>query len=509
MPDFKRPILIFFGGLLLLAGYMYQVEIDVSSLIGSESTASTAPILTDRIPDSKPNLVFVLADQWRAQEIGYASNTQIITPNLDKLSAQSLIFQNAVATMAVCAPWRASFLTGQYPLTHGIFYNDKPLATKAVTLGKIYKEAGYQTGYIGKWHLNGHARGENSSAGRNLPVPKERRQGFDYWKVREVTHDYNNSYYFDEENRKQTWSGYDAFPQTDSAISFISRNKKNPFVLVLSYGPPHDPYFSAPKEYQALYVAKKLVLRPNVAVEFQDSARRVLAGYYAHATALDHAIGDLLEAIELAGIADNTIFVFTSEHGDMLMSKGALKKQRPWDEAIKVPMLMRYPAKLKPGIVENPIGTPDLLPTLLGLSGIKIPKSVEGEDFSKDLVPGRDLGNHAALIELIVPFHEWKFLNGGREYRGIRTVRYTYVKDLKGPWLLYDNQTDPYQMKNLVNDPAHADLQKELEAMLQAKLRKTKDEFLPADAYMTQWNYLYDPRDSLRPKDYLMINRDF
>lgn len=95
---------------------------------------------------------------------------------------------------------------------------------------------------------------------------------------------------------------------------------------MLSYGPPHDPYFSAPKGYQELYDAGTLKLRPNVPEEFQDSARRVLAGYYAHATAIDKAIGDLLEAIDQAGISENTIFVFTSEHGDMLMSRGALKK---------------------------------------------------------------------------------------------------------------------------------------------------------------------------------------
>jgi arylsulfatase A-like enzyme len=184
--------------------------------------------------EQKPNLVFILADQWRFDAVGYMGNPDVITPNLDKLAAESLIFENAVTMMAVCAPWRASFLTGQYPLTHGIFYNDKPLDPAAVTLGKIYKAAGYQTGYIGKWHLNGHKRGEDPFSGRDKPVTAERRQGFDYWKVREVTHDYNNSFYFDENDQKQVWEGYDAFTQTDSAINFIQKNKENPFALVLS-----------------------------------------------------------------------------------------------------------------------------------------------------------------------------------------------------------------------------------------------------------------------------------
>lgn len=461
------------------------------------------------ISEKHPNIIFVFADQWRAQELGYAGNRQVITPNLDRLAAESLVFENAISIIPVCSPWRASFLTGQYPLTHGIFYNDKPLPTEAETLGKIYKREGYQTGYIGKWHLNGHQRGEDPFSGRDKPVPSERRQGFDYWKVREVSHNYNNSFYFDELDQKQVWEGYDVFPQTDSAISYIQKNRDNPFLLVLSYGPPHDPYFSAPQQYKDMYDAKEIQLRANVPLEYQDSARNVIAGYYAHCTAVDKAIGDLLDAVEKAGLADNTIIVFTSEHGDMLMSKGVLKKQRPWDESIKVPMLIRYPEKLgnKKRIVLDPIGTPDLLPTLLGLSGLEIPSSVEGKDFSSQLLSGKDLDNEAVLITLPVPFHEWQFMNGGREYRGIRTRKYTYVKDLKGPWLMYDNEKDPFQLLNLVNQPQYSALQGQLEVILQAKLREVKDEFLPADEYMKKWNYLYDRSDSLRAIDYLDQNR--
>lgn len=455
---------------------------------------------------TKPNVIFVLADQWRSDAVGYMGNNDVLTPHLDRLAKESLVFENAVTVMAVCAPWRASFLTGQYPLTHGVFYNDKPLPNEALTMAEIYKEQGYQTGYIGKWHLNGHARGEHPFSARDKPVPKDRRQGFDYWKVREVTHDYNNSFYFDENDQKQIWEGYDAFPQTDSAISYIKKNKDNPFLIMLSWGPPHNPYHTAPEEYRKLYDPAKITLRPNVPEEFQDSARQIIADYYAHITALDKAMGDLLAAVEKEGLSDNTIIVFTSEHGDMLFSKGVLRKQRPYDESIKVPMLIRYPEKLSQARhVRAPINTPDLLPTLLGLSGIKIPKTVEGTDYSKPLIAGEDLGNDGALIMLPVPFHEWKFMNGGREFRGIRSERYTYVKDLEGPWLLYDNQTDPFQQQNLVNQPESKELQARMEKVLQSKLKQTKDKFMPADYYMTQWNYLYDSSDSLRTEDYLQL----
>jgi len=458
--------------------------------------------------NEKPNVIFILADQWRADAVGYAGNKDVITPNIDRLAKESLVFDNAVTVMAVCAPWRASFLTGQYPLTNGIFYNDKPLATEAVTMAKIYKKAGYQTGYIGKWHLNGHKPGEHPFSARDFPVPKDRRQGFDYWKVREVSHDYNNSFYFDENDQRHVWEGYDAFSQTDSAISYIKKNKENPFLLVMSWGPPHNPYQTAPEEYKAMYDPAKITLRPNVPENLRDSARQVIAGYYAHITALDKAMGDLLEALETEGIAENTILVFTSEHGDMLFSKGVLRKQRPWDESIKVPMLVRYPKGIsKPRTIANPIDTPDLLPTLLGLSGLKTPKSVEGTDFSAQLMAGKDIDNEAALIMLPVPFHEWQFQNGGREFRGIRTQRYTYVKDLLGPWLLYDNENDPYQMENLAGQAEYKDLQASLEKVLKAKLKKTKDDFLPADEYMTKWGYLYDMQDSIRDVNYLKSNR--
>lgn len=452
----------------------------------------------------KPNVIFVFADQWRAEATGYAGNPDVITPVIDKMAGESVVFHNAVATMPVCAPYRGTLLTGQYPLTHGLFYNDKPLATDATTMGKIFKQNGYTTGYVGKWHVNGHANGEHPFAARDRPVPRERRQGFDYWKVREVTHDYNNSFYFDENDEKHFWEGYDVFPQTDSAIGFIRNSKNSPFLLVLSWGPPHNPYETAPEKYRDMYDPSKLFVRPNVPPAMQDSARKILAGYYAHCTAIDEALGRLLKTLDEEGIADNTIIVFTSDHGDMLLSKGVLRKQRPWDESILVPMLLRYPAKYgkKRIDVRKPIGTPDLLPTLLGLSGLQIPETIQGEDVSPGITDPARYPVDASLIMLPVPFHEWKFSNGGREYRGIRTERYTYVKSLTGPWLLYDNETDPYQEKDLSADPAYLQIREELDGKLGKILARTGDEFLPADEYMKKWNYTYDGNDSLRPPVY-------
>lgn len=444
--------------------------------------------------DEKPNLIFVFADQWRAEAAGYAGNLQVVTPNLDRMAGESVNFVNAISTCPVSSPARATFLTGQYPLTHGIFFNDKPLADQAVSIAEIYREHGYHTAYIGKWHLNGHPRGEDRNKHRVMPVPEERRQGFEYWKVLECTHDYNNSIYYDENDVKHTWQGYDAEIQTDSAIAYIKRMKDEPFMLFLSWGPPHDPYQTAPEKFRNLYTDwKSIKLRPNVPDSLAEKAVKQIAGYYAHIAALDEYLGKLLDAVSKAGIEQNTIFVFTSDHGDMLQSHAQTNKQKPWDESIRVPFLLRFPQKIRQSReIAIPLGTIDVMPTLLGLSDLPVPPSAEGTDFSSFLMGKGDIDSKAALIMCPVPFHQWSFDNGGREYRGVRNERYTYAKDLNGPWLLFDNKQDPYQLTNLVNQPGYSDIQKELEEELSRLLKKTGDEFREADYYMQKWNYDYD-----------------
>lgn len=448
----------------------------------------------------KPNIIYIIADQWRADAVGYEGNPDVITPNIDKLSGESLVFKTAVSVSPVCSPHRASLLTGQYPLTHGVFQNDRPLASEAYTMGEMFKDAGYQTGYIGKWHVNGREN-EDMYSSRSKPVPKNRRQGFDYWKVAEVTHNYNHSVYYDENDKKHIWPGYDAFAQTDSAISYIKRQKKDPFLLVLSWGPPHNPYYTAPKEYQDMYDPKKIQVKSNVPKELLDSAQRVYAAYYAHCTALDKSLGDIVATLEKEGIADNTILVFTSDHGDMLLSRGVYDKQRPWDESMRVPFLLRYPALFgsEKKEITKPLNTPDILPTLLGLCDIAVPPSIEGSDLSNALKGDEKYFKEAALVLLPAPFGGWKFLRGGKEYRAVRTERYTYARDLKGPWLLYDNQEDPEQLNNLINNPKYTKQQVRLEELLQEKLKETNDDFLPADKYMEKWNYQYDGNDGKRP----------
>lgn len=443
----------------------------------------------------RPNILFVVADQWRAQAFGFAGDPNVRTPHLDRFERQCVNFTQAIAGTPVCSPTRASLLTGQRPQTHGVFLNDVPLNQNAVTLPKVLKAAGYNTGCIGKWHIDGHGS-------RSAFIPRDRRQGFDYWKVLECTHAYNNSYYYADGPEKLKWDGYDAFAQARDAEIYLRNhaNSKKPFLLWLSWGPPHNPYETAPLKYRAMYAPDKIRLNPNVAQAAHEQARKELAGYYAHCTALDDAFAGLLRTLDETGLATNTIVVFTSDHGDMLWSQQQQRKQRPWEESARVPLLFRLPksAGIKAQRLAAAINTEDIMPTLLRLCGLDIPKSVEGLDFAGVMRGGADPSGGSTIIRCISPFGEYQRKNGGREYRGVRTPRYTFVRDLRGPWLLYDNEADPYQLNNLVGKPEYAARQTELAELLKKKLIEQRDEFLPGPEYIKQWGYEVDETETVR-----------
>ena len=436
---------------------------------------------------SKPNVVFLLTDQWRLQALGYAGNTQVRTPNIDRLADESLNFGHAISGYSVCCPWRASFLTGQYPLTHGVIINDVPISSDPVGLGDAFKQEGYNTAYIGKWHVNSH--------GRSNYIPPERRLGFDYFKALECSHDYNRSaYYANDDPTMRYWDGYDVFAQAEDAQAYIkSQTPEQPFLLVLSLGPPHDPYETAPRAFRDMYDAQDIDLRPNVPADVAESAREDIAGYYAHCTAIDKSVGNIVKTLDECNLKDDTVLVFASDHGDMLGSQGLQRKQKPYDESIRVPFLLRYPAKYgNEGRSVGPfLNAHDIMPTLLGVCDLPIPESVEGRDISKELDRPADKRD-GALLACFHPFGEWNRNNGGIEYRGIRTARYTFCRNLEGPWLLFDNEADPYQQNNLVNRMECFDLQRDLDHQLQAKLDEIGDEFLSGKEYVDRWAYPLD-----------------
>lgn len=457
--------------------------------------ASPAMLHAGPKPDpKKPNIVFILVDQWRAQATGYSGDKNIITPNIDRLALSSINIKNAISGMPVCTPFRASLMTGQYPLTHGLFMNDVMLDTARTTLGKVYVNNGYNTGFIGKWHIDGH--------GRSSYIPENRRQGFQYWKALECTHDYNHSaYYSGNSDKKLHWDGYDAIAQSEDACTYITEQSKkpNPFVLFISMGPPHDPYQSAPEKYRKMYENRDIEINKNVPVEFREKVKKDLKGYYSHITAIDECIGKIWQTIQDAGIEDNTIIVFTADHGDLLGAHGSWNKQQPYQESIRVPFLIHYPAVFGNEGKTSPVllNSPDIMPTLLGLTNIQIPSSVEGTDFSGILKGNKKDKVEHTLISCVQPFGQWTRKKGGKEFRGIVTTRYTYAKDLSGPWLLFDNAEDPFQLNNLVGNLKFSQIEKKLEKALQKTLKDRKDEFRPGMEYVKKWNYVVDETETI------------
>lgn len=423
--------------------------------------------------DARPNIVLVLVDEWRAQAFGHAGDPNAHTPALDRLASESIVFDQAVSGHPVCCPARASFMTGQYPLRHGVFINDVPLETEDVTLAEAFADGGYSTAYIGKWHLHGSPGG--SFERREQFVPPEARLGFQYWKAAECTHDYNRSAYFDQdEPSPRYWDGYDAFGQTEDAITLLREHEGSPLFLMLSFGPPHFPLDSAPEQYRQMYAQREIVLRENVPEAARARATEDLRGYYAHIAAIDECVGRILKAVE----GSNTIVVFTSDHGDMLWSQGLEYKLVPWDESVRVPLFVRVPGR---GAEHRHalFNSADLMPTLLGLAGLDIPASVQGQDLLAEEGP------NSALLGAPAAFSSLRRC-GFDEYRGVRTHRYTYVRTIRGPWLLYDNLEDPFQLANLINEPGHAPVCAQLEQELQAWLERLGDEFLPGSEYLSR-----------------------
>lgn len=437
-----------------------------------------------RAPVSRPSLLFVFADQMRGSDLGCAGNPDVRTPVLDSLAAEGVRAARAYANVPVCGPSRACLLTGTHPTTNRVIANDLPLPAGLPTLGTLARANGYRTGYVGKWHLDGAPRSR-------FTPPGERRFGFDFWAAYNCTHDYFRTRYYRDTPEVILAEGYEPELQTDLALEFLEAQPgaPDPFCLVVSWGPPHDPYEWVPERHRAMYDPAAIRLRPNarpaapspMAVQQRLECRRATADYYAAITALDEQLGRLLAALEARGLAQDTLVVFTSDHGDMLWSHGLLKKQAPYEESVHVPFLARLPGRLAAGsLSESLIGTVDVLPTLAGLLGWEAPAGLEGLDLSSAL-QGLAGAPEPRSLPLSSPYSiEEAERQGLPDWRAVRTKRHTYAETVgRQPWLLFDTVADPYQLENLAHDPASHHLRDALAAELGAWLERTRDPFLP------------------------------
>ena len=425
---------------------------------------------------SRPNLLFVFADQMRGMDMGCAGNAEVRTPNLDRLAREGTQMTQAFANCPVCTPSRAVLLTGRHAIATRVVGNDLPLPVDIPSIGTCLRAAGYRTAYVGKWHLDGVPR-----AGWTPPGP--RRHGFDFWRAYNCSHAYWQGRYYGDDPEPIAIPGYEPAGQTDLLLEFLEREDPRPFAAFLSWGPPHDPYDQVPAEYVARYDPAALTLRPNLRplppgpgdLSGGRPAPDTLALYYAQITALDAQLGRLLDRLAALGRDADTLVVFTSDHGDMLGSQGYMMKQQPWEESIHIPLLMRWPGSVPAGRrADGLFGLADMMPTLLGLLGVAPPPGMQGTDLSELALGRRSDGVPEVYIYDLVAADQ-SVRQGIPEWRGVRTARHTYARTRQGPWLLYDNVADPYQMHNLVGDPDVADLRRSLDTAVDGWLHATGD----------------------------------
>ncbi|MCU0226043.1 MAG: sulfatase [Bryobacterales bacterium] len=416
-----------------------------------------------------PNVLFVLPDQLRAQSVGYMGNTEVKTPHIDQLAADGLVFENTVANTPVCCPARAILMTGQYCHKNGMVANDLRLNEDHQSIAKVFQAGGYRTGFVGKWHLDG---------GPRMPgfvPPGPRRQGFEFWAANQCSHRHFDTQYFrDSEDPIPANGKFESQLWGELGLEFLEGVKRDerPFFLSVFSGPPHDPY-KAPEEYERMYDPERITLRPNWKAGERVPDRKAIASYYAMTTSIDDQLGMLLKGLDDLGLREDTIVLFSSDHGDMLGSQGMPLKRKPWEESIRVPGVLRYPKGIRAGDRETaPFSLVDVAPTLLSLCGLQPPAAMQGQDFSRRILGRAQELPDSAFFQIFGPFLAGRVTEG---WRGVRTNRYMYARYESRPWVLYDLQEDPYQMNNLAEDAAAASIRQDMEARLQAWMTRTND----------------------------------
>lgn len=446
----------------------------------------------------RPNVLFIIADQFRASCLGSLGQDPTFTPALDRLALGGRVFTNAVSNYPVCSPARAMLLTGQYPWSNGVPFNvNSQTAERGVALhhdarcwSDVLADEGYRLGYIGKWHLTAPtAEDEVHGEGRrddgkvwDAWTPPEERHGFSFWYSHGCCDQHLEPHYWTTEAARdapRTVHQWSAEHETDVAIDFLREASQRggaaeppsqPFGLMLSYNPPHQPFDELPPGYLDRYAAMsphELLNRPNVDLtsEVGQESVAIARQYFAAVTAVDEQIGRLLDELDQLGVTDNTVVIFTSDHGMQLGSHDLMYKSVPFDESARVPFVVRWPGHVPPRSDDLPLGSVDVAPTLLGLLGLaeKIPTSVEGTDCSRAV-----LGQEGpALQDSTLHFGPTPW-PGHVDTRGLRSRTHKLVVDRQPDSdvqvRLVDLRVDPFELDDVSAE------QPETVAAMQAEL---------------------------------------
>ena len=440
---------------------------------------------------TKPNIIWIFGDQHRAQALGYRGDPNLCTPNLDLLASQGVSLDRALTNAPLCCPARGSLLTGLH--THQATRGHEVLLDPEIpTVADAFKEHGYHTAWFGKWHLDGYKEKQGRAAFHI--VPKERRGGFDTW----IGYENNNSAFDswvhghdgEEAAELQRLPGYETDALTDRFIQHLEKRAATgdseaavqPFFASLSVQPPHDPYV-APDKWMAGKSAGRIVFRPNVPEvdRVREQAARELSGYYAAIENLDWNVGRIVEALDRLGLYSNTHIIFFSDHGDMHGSQGQFRKTNPYEESIRVPMIISGVSRfygLRSGPCQTLASIVDIAPTSLGLCGLPVPAAMLGRDLSAVRlanVPAVE-EPESAFIQLVEATRHGDSTD--RPWRGVVTDDGWKYVCLEGqPWLMFNLGEDPYEQVNLAHNTRFRVQRNRLHDYLKQWIEKTGDTF--------------------------------
>ncbi|PKF81662.1 arylsulfatase [Vibrio sp. vnigr-6D03] len=447
----------------------------------------------------RPNLLYVFPDQFRQMAMGFWQQEPfrsllpgmadpVLTPNIDNFVKQATVVSNAVSNCPLCSPHRGSLLTGMYPNKSGVPLNchsgrlNSDLPKDAVCFTDVLAHSGYNVGYIGKWHLdfptandpenNGQFVDPNNPAWDSYTEP-DRRHGIDYWYGYGTFDEHKNPHYYDNQGKRHEPKEWSAKHEADKAIAYLNNNEnqrdvRKPFALFVSMNPPHSPYSSledCTSEDLNLYASSPndaLLVRDNADCKMPKSAAAPF--YFANVTGVDREFGRILTALKDSGEWENTLIVFTSDHGETLCSHGLNDaKNTLYNEAFNVPFLIKHPFQSDTQVSDLFLSSPDIMPTVLGLLGLETntPKSLHGHNLAPYLTqqesqPESQPNRHALYIKNVDgnTNAEGNVTSYFPIARGIKTDRYSLTLTINRNYqlegiLFFDNRNDPYQLSPL------------------------------------------------------------
>lgn len=487
---------------------------------------STTALLSNVVVQAaeRPNIVYVFPDQLRNHAMEFWNDDDfskyvrfkadpVHTPVLARFARESVVLSSAHSNCPLSSPHRGMMLTGMFPDGSGVPLNcnaTRPVSNlrqDAVAISDVLSAQGYDCAYIGKLHVDYPTRNNPQQPGTYVSdrnpewdayTPKERRHGFNFWYSYGTFDEHKRPHYWDTDGNRHEIREWSPKHEADVAIDYLKnkRDKSKPFFMVVSMNPPHSPYYSLDDVEEQDYNLYKdiplneLLIRPNVKASLTKKQKSA-PYYFASVTGVDREFGRIIEALKEQGLDENTIVVFTSDHGETMASHLEDPKNSPYAESFNVPFLIRYPGRLKPHVNPVLLSTPDIMPTLLSLSGLKsqIPASVQGNDLAMSLVKGKPVkGSPKGLLYIRNVDGEKDAEGKVRSYfpvaRGLKTERYTLAITLTRSLeikeiLLFDDVKDPYQLKSI----ADKQLIRKLAGQMEPLLKKADDPWLKEGIY--------------------------